>query len=147
MGPHPGHPRACCGPPLTRGAAPSSPTLAPVAQCRGSDKKENQIFLIDKKIQSGAVAMSYMRKGFLIYLWGNAQIFPHIRGGRWSYMTLQLLHSEFPYTVLYMRKIWFSFSSVRGSDFWHIYTVPLNDLHVHWGYRVNTNFCDNCIIM
>jgi hypothetical protein len=32
-----------------------------------TDKKENQIFLIYKKIQRGAVAKSYMRKGFLIY--------------------------------------------------------------------------------
>ncbi len=31
-----------------------------------TDKKENQIFLIYKEIQSGAVAKSYMRKGFLI---------------------------------------------------------------------------------
>ncbi len=31
-----------------------------------TDKKENQIFLIFKEIQSGAVAKSYMRKGFLI---------------------------------------------------------------------------------
>ncbi len=30
-------------------------------------RKENQIFLIYKEIQSGAVAKSYMRKGFLIY--------------------------------------------------------------------------------
>jgi hypothetical protein len=30
-------------------------------------KKENQIFLIYKEIQSGAVAKSYMRKGFQIY--------------------------------------------------------------------------------
>jgi hypothetical protein len=29
-------------------------------------KKENQIFLIYKEIQSGAVAKSYMRKGFPI---------------------------------------------------------------------------------
>jgi hypothetical protein len=28
-------------------------------------KKENKIFLINKEIQSGAVAKSYMRKGFL----------------------------------------------------------------------------------
>jgi hypothetical protein len=34
---------------------------------RHTDKKENQIFLIYKEIQSGAVAKSYMRKGFLIY--------------------------------------------------------------------------------
>jgi hypothetical protein len=34
---------------------------------RYTDKKENQIFLIYMEIQSGAVAKSYMRKGFLIY--------------------------------------------------------------------------------
>ena len=32
-----------------------------------TDKKEKKIFLIYKEIQSGAVANSYMRKGFLIY--------------------------------------------------------------------------------
>jgi hypothetical protein len=32
-----------------------------------TDKKENQIFLIYKEIQNGAVAKSYMRKGYLIY--------------------------------------------------------------------------------
>jgi hypothetical protein len=32
-----------------------------------TDKKENKIFLIFKKIHSGAVAKSYMRKGFLKY--------------------------------------------------------------------------------
>ncbi len=32
-----------------------------------TDKEENQIFLIFKEIQSGAVTKSYMRKGFLIY--------------------------------------------------------------------------------
>jgi hypothetical protein len=31
-----------------------------------TDKKENKIFLIYKEIQMGAVAKSYMRKGFLI---------------------------------------------------------------------------------
>jgi hypothetical protein len=35
--------------------------------CNYTDKKENQIFLIYREIQSGAVARSYMRKGFLIY--------------------------------------------------------------------------------
>jgi hypothetical protein len=37
------------------------------------DKKENQIFLIYKEIQSGAVAKSYMINGLLIY----AEIFAH----------------------------------------------------------------------
>jgi hypothetical protein len=32
-----------------------------------TDKKENQIFHIYREIQCGAVAKSYMRKGFLIY--------------------------------------------------------------------------------
>jgi hypothetical protein len=32
-----------------------------------TDKKEKKIFLTYKKIQLGAVAKSYMRKGFLIY--------------------------------------------------------------------------------
>jgi hypothetical protein len=32
-----------------------------------TDKKDNQIFLIYREIQSGAVTKSYMRKGFLIY--------------------------------------------------------------------------------
>jgi hypothetical protein len=32
-----------------------------------TDKKENKIFLIYKEIQIGAVAKSYMRRGFLIY--------------------------------------------------------------------------------
>ncbi len=32
-----------------------------------TDKKEYKIFNIYKEIQSGAVAKSYMRKGFLIY--------------------------------------------------------------------------------
>jgi hypothetical protein len=32
-----------------------------------TDKEENQIFLLYRDIQSGAVAKSYMRKVFLIY--------------------------------------------------------------------------------
>ncbi len=37
------------------------------AEDKHTDKKENKIFLIYKEFQSGAVAKSYMRKGFLIY--------------------------------------------------------------------------------
>ncbi len=43
-----------------------------------TDKKENQIFLIYKEIQSGAVAKSNMRKGFLIYE-EIANISPYMR--------------------------------------------------------------------
>jgi hypothetical protein len=59
-----------------------------------TDKKENQIFLIYK---DGAVAKSYIINGLLIK--GNICAFPHILGSIGSpssYMTLQLLHSEFP---------------------------------------------------
>jgi hypothetical protein len=38
-----------------------------------TDKKENQIFLIYKKIQNGAVAKSYVTNGVLIY----GEIFAH----------------------------------------------------------------------
>jgi hypothetical protein len=36
--------------------------------CPHTDKKENKIFHIYKEIQNGAVAKSYMRNGFLIYV-------------------------------------------------------------------------------
>ncbi len=42
-------------------------------ECDYSDKKENQIFLKYKEIQSGAVAKSYMTNGLLIY----GEIFAH----------------------------------------------------------------------
>jgi hypothetical protein len=67
----------------------------PVLKGSYTDKKENQIFLIYREIQSGAVAKSYsyMTNGLLIY--GEIfSYFPYILG---SPMTLQLLHSEFPY--------------------------------------------------
>ncbi len=46
--------------------AVSSGACAYVLQ-KHTDKKEYQIFLIIMKFRSGAVAKSYMRKGFLIY--------------------------------------------------------------------------------
>jgi hypothetical protein len=36
-------------------------------RCKITDKKEKQVFLIYKEIQSGAVANSYMTNGLLIY--------------------------------------------------------------------------------
>jgi hypothetical protein len=59
-----------------------------------TDKKSNQIFL--KEIQSGAVAKSYMTNGLLSEILGNICAFPHKLGNPSSYMTLQLLQSEFP---------------------------------------------------
>jgi hypothetical protein len=45
--------------------------------------------------------MSYVTNGLLMYvhIWGNICAFPHILGSPYSYMTLQLLHSEFPYIL------------------------------------------------
>ncbi len=40
--------------------------LSDIGPCTDK-KKENQVFLIYKEIQNGAVAKSYMRRGFLIY--------------------------------------------------------------------------------
>jgi hypothetical protein len=70
------------------------------------------------EIQSGAVAESYMRKGF--FLWGRASSYEEMRkyfpiyeeAVSHSYMILQLLHSEFPYI---WGKIWFSFLSVQSA--------------------------------
>jgi hypothetical protein len=44
-----------------------------------TDKKENQIFLIYKEIQSGAVAKSSIRKGFLIHMRKCAHISPYMK--------------------------------------------------------------------
>jgi hypothetical protein len=72
-----------------------APSLLFPREIRCTDKKVNQIFLIYKEIQNGAVAKSYMTNGLIIY----GEIFAHflMLGSPSSYMTLQLLHSEFPY--------------------------------------------------
>ncbi len=56
------------------GGAKSSkkgPSWVPITLCSfygfNIDKKGKNIFLIYKEIQNGAVAKSYIRKGFLIY--------------------------------------------------------------------------------
>jgi hypothetical protein len=51
---------------------------APTGLFTCTDKKENQIFLIYKELQSGAVANSYIYEEGLPNIWGNAQIFLHI---------------------------------------------------------------------
>jgi hypothetical protein len=61
------------------------------------DKKENQIFLMYKGIQSGAVAKSYITNGLLKYREIFAHFLKYVLGSPSSYMTLQLLHTEFPY--------------------------------------------------
>ncbi len=49
------------------GYAAHLPAHEPALKVLYTDKKENKIFLIYKEIQKGAVAKTYMRKGFLIY--------------------------------------------------------------------------------
>jgi hypothetical protein len=72
-------------------------------------KKENQIFLIYKEIQNGAVAKSYMTNGLLSTHMGKYLHTVHILGSPSSYMTLQLLHSEF---LIYEENLIFFFISV-----------------------------------
>jgi hypothetical protein len=60
-------------------------------------KKDSKIWPIYKEIQSGAVAKLYMRKGFLVDE-EMRKYFPIFEDAvSYTYMTLQLLHSEFPY--------------------------------------------------
>jgi hypothetical protein len=57
------------------------------------------MFLIYKEIRSGAVTKSYTRKGFLIYeeMRKYFTIYEEAVSHTVYCMTLQLLHSEFPY--------------------------------------------------
>ncbi len=59
--------------PLPSHAVPFSYKLEDFRSLCHTDKKENQIFLIYKEIQKGAVAKSYMTNGRSIY----GEIFPH----------------------------------------------------------------------
>ncbi len=57
---------------------------------------------------------SYMSNGLLNpHIWLNICAFPYILGSPSSYLTLQLLYSEFPYTV-YEENLIFFFISVGG---------------------------------
>jgi hypothetical protein len=66
-----------------------------------TDKKENKIFLTYQEIQMGAVAKSYMRKGFLIQYMKRCANFSHIGGGRLSYMTNRSL---LDFLILFMNR-------------------------------------------
>jgi hypothetical protein len=96
-------------------------------------KKENQIFLINKEIQSGSVAKLNMRN-----------ISPYMR--RPLVMTLQLLHSKFPYI---WGKFYFLFISVNiarnchviWKDFFESRLLPSSQIfgrmYVHCTYIVS----------
>ncbi len=53
--------------PALASSAAAMPTGGLMRRTPHTDKKGKKIVLIYRKIQSGAVAKSYMRKGFLIY--------------------------------------------------------------------------------
>ncbi len=79
-----------------------------------TDKKQIKIFLIYKEIQNRAVAKSYMTNGLLIYgeIFAHFLIYSTVLGSPSSYITLQLLHSSFTYTV-YEENFIFFFVSVE----------------------------------
>jgi hypothetical protein len=56
-----------------------SPAVNAVNDRLYTDKKENKIFLLYREIQSGAVAKSNMRKGFLIYEEMRKYFSPYMR--------------------------------------------------------------------
>jgi hypothetical protein len=70
-------------------------------------RKFSSYTVLYKEIQSGAVAKSYIWKGFLIYE-EMQKYFPiYEEAVSHIHMTLQLLHSEFPYTVYEENLIFF----------------------------------------
>ncbi len=73
--------------------------ISPALCIPNTDKKENKIFFliyVYKEIQNGAVAKSYMTNG-LSYTEKYLRISSYLIGSPSSYMTSQLLHSEFSY--------------------------------------------------
>jgi hypothetical protein len=79
-----------------------------------TDKKENKIFLIYDEIQSGEVAKSYMRKGFLIlYIYEKcANISPYMRRPLVIYDFATAPETEFPY-IQYKETLVFFFYQCR----------------------------------
>ncbi len=65
-----------------------------------TDKKENEIFIIYiRTFRWDQLQCHTVYEEGLSNIWGNAETFNQIWGGRQSYMTLQLLYSEFPYIL------------------------------------------------
>ncbi len=75
-----------------------------------TDKKENQIFLIYKEIQSGAVAKLYMRKGFLIC----EEMHKYFTIYERRPLAIYVFATARFWISLYMRKIWFAFYYFRS---------------------------------
>ncbi len=70
---------------------------------RYTDKKENQIFLIYYEIQSGAVAKSYMKQGFLIYE-EMRKYFPYMRRPNCSIPNFLIYEKKFNFLFYQCRK-------------------------------------------
>jgi hypothetical protein len=65
----------------------------------------------------------YLTAGLLLY-GEKFNAFPHILGIPSTYMTLQLLHSEFPYIY---EEIFFSFLSVHAQYLWSVQNISDDD--------------------
>ncbi len=77
-----------------------------------TDKNKNKIFLIYKQIQSGAVAKSYMRKGFLIYeeMRKYFPIYEEAVSHIWLY------NCSIPNFLIHEENLIFSFISAGGNE-------------------------------
>ncbi len=110
----------------------------PILMIQYTDKKENKILLRYRKIQLWSVAMSYMRKGFLIYeeMRKYLTIFEEAFNHIW-------LCSRCHLNSLYMRKIWFSFLSVYCCNQPKIITVTVFKTIWEWVSELacGPNFC------
>ncbi len=86
-----------------------------------------KLFKTKQFIQMGSRAMLYMRKGFLNpHIWGNAQIFNHIWGGRQSYMTLHPIPSEQRLNMVLDLQSLFGLLWTSVLIGWDLATPPLN---------------------
>ncbi len=82
-----------------------------------TDKKENQIFLIYKEIQNGAVAKSYMTIGLLIlYVYG--EIFAHFLIYYIALPHIWLCNCSTLNFLIYEKNLIFFVISVRSPSFW-----------------------------
>ncbi len=93
-----------------------------------TDKKENKIFLKYREIQSGAVAKSYMRKGFLIYQ-EMRKYFPIYETAVSHIWLCNCSTLNFP---IYEESLIFFFISVLTiSRYCSFYFLPISQLHSH----------------
>jgi hypothetical protein len=92
-----------------------------------TDKKENRVFLIYKKIQMGAVAKSYMKKGFQIY--EEMQKYLVIYDKAVSHKRL-CNRSLLDFLIFKENSILFFIScGLVHRDHWHLYVQKTTNMH------------------